>query len=342
MDKAAPKKKVGRPKKSPTIPIGNFKGIGTAENPIKPAHHGAIEWTYTEVKSFNNIMKTFKSCEVETMKISFLRTQIIIEGVTNKYRGDRDDRKTRVTIDASDTFSYYIRSPVRFTVNMSEWSTPLEDMDESCNEFTIIYRSGDYFNIQTVNATIGCVVCNTIKIEKSDTDFPTDNIINSVIQDYKAKIINIKASNLKSFLGKNSRKSAQESTFQVDKDTCSFGYKLTTERPQNVTFKAYSESKSAILLKNANKTGSKTKEQFYVISRTDLLYDIKFPTIEIHKFLLHIKDNILEIYFGEDAIVVRVIKPKVVIAENLSDSEIAALPPHSVFIYYIPLSNSSS
>jgi metal-sulfur cluster biosynthetic enzyme len=60
MSEIAPKKKVGRPKKSPSIHPSKFIGIAN-----KPLKCGTVEWTYTEIKTFNNIMKTLKSCEVE-------------------------------------------------------------------------------------------------------------------------------------------------------------------------------------------------------------------------------------------------------------------------------------
>jgi len=342
MEKVAPKKKVGRPKKSPTIPPTKFKGVGTAKDPVLPTQCGVVEWTYTEIKSFNNIMKTLKSCEVEVMRLHFLRKKIIIEGVINQYaKTSKIERQTRVVIDATDTYSYYVKDPIGFTINMTEWNASLEDMDESCNEFTLIYRESEYLNVVIKNVSVVCSITNDIKIEKVEKNYTNNNLISSALSDNVAKISNVKASNLKSFLGKNSRKTAQESTFQLQGNNCNFNFKLASERNQRVTLDVYSESAVNNIIKQNNKNGSKPKDQFYVISKIDDIYDIKFPNIEIHKFLLHMKNDMIEIYFGMDSVVVQVIKPRVVITDKMTDDDIAMLGPHSTFVYYIPLSNRS-
>jgi hypothetical protein len=218
---------------------------------------------------------------------------------------------------------------------MSEWNTSLEDMDESCNEFKIVYRTGEYFNIIIKNASVICDITNNIKIEKVDeTDLRIDDTINSVLENYVAKIINIKSNNLKSFLGKISRKNSQDALFQLKDNICQINFKLASERTQTVVFTIFKENASGDFNKSS-------KEQFYVISKTDSIYNIKFPNIEIHKFLLHMKNDMIEIYFGYDSVVVRVIKPKVVVPDGLSDEDINKLEPHSTFTYYIPLSGRS-
>lgn len=338
MSEAAPKKKVGRPKKSPIIHPTNFKGIGTPSNPIQSTESGVIEWIYTEIKTFNNFMKTLKSCEIETMKLYFLRTKIVIEGVFGHYtKSPKNEKKTKIIIDANDTFSYYVARPMKFTINMSEWNTSLEDMDESCNEFKIVYRNGDSFSVTINNASVICSITNHIKFEKLDQeDLTPDDTVNAVLENYTAKIINIKSNNLKAFLGKISRKNSQNATFQLRKDNCQIDFILASERTQTVIFKVFNENDA-----KRTKTTAKSKDQFYVISKSDSIYSIKFPNIEIHKFLLHMKNDMIEIYFSNDVVVVQVIKPKVVVSDKLSDEEINALPPHSTFTYYIPLSNRS-
>ncbi len=336
MSEVAPKKKVGRPKKSPVIHPTKFKGIGTETNPIRPTESGVVEWVYTEIKTFNNFMKTLKSCEIETMKLYFMKDKIIIEGVVGHYaKSPNNERKTKIIIDANDTFSYFVTKPIKFTINMTEWNTSLEDMDESCNEFKIVYRNGDYLGVTIKNASVVCAITNSIKIEKIDQDdLTTDNAVNAVLKNYVAKIINIKSNNLKAFLGKISRKNSQSALFQLKKNSCQITFILLADRVQTVVFDVFNEVRTT-------KNASKSKEQFYVISNSDNIYDIKFPNIEIHKFLLHMKNDMIEIYFSDDAVVVQVIKPKVVVQDNLSDEEINALPPHSTFTYYIPLSARS-
>lgn len=328
------KKRVGRPKKSPIISTDKFKGIGTPSNPIVPTQYGIVEWTYTEIKTFNNVMKTLKSCEVEMMKLSFCKNRIIIEGITNQYaKTPKVERKTRLTIDATDTFSYYLKEPIKFTINMSEWNTSLEDMDESCNKFTIIYRSGDELSVQIKNASVVCKITNRIKIEKVDSaEFFKDNIIKKSIDNHECRIVNVKTNTMKTFLGKNSRKTAQETTFQLNKKHCQFEFKLSSEKIQTVSLNVSTEKEY-----EDKRLVKKSKEQFFVISRTDGMYDIKFPSAEIHKFLLHMKNDIVELYLGDDSVVVRVLKPRVVYSSELTEKEIAKLPPHSSFSYYIPL-----
>jgi hypothetical protein len=339
MSELAQKKKVGRPKKSPTINPTKFKGIGTETNPVRPTDSGVVEWVYTEIKTFNNFMKTLKSCEIETIKLYFLRDKIIIEGAFGHYaKSPKNERKTKIIIDANDTFSYYILRPIKFTINMSEWNTSLEDMDESCNEFKIVYRNGDYFNITIKNASIVCAITNNIKIEKIDQDdLVIDNTINNVLKNYVAKMININSNNLKAFLGKISRKNSQDATFQLRKNNCQIDFKLVSEKIQTVIFDVFEEGS----VRQPNRNTSKSKEQFYVISKSENIYNTKFPNIEIHKFLLHMKNDMVEIYFSSDSIVVEVAKPRVVVQDNLTNEEIAALPPHSTFTYYIPLANRS-
>lgn len=338
MSETPQKKKVGRPTKIPTIHPTKFKGIGTPANPIKPTKFGVIEWTYTEIKTFNNIMKTLKSCEIETMKLCFAADKIMIEGITNQYvKSTKTERKTKLCIDARDTYSYYVKQPIKFIINMTEWATSLEDMDESCDEFTIVYRSGDDISIEIKNASVVCAITNRIKIEKIETgDIQSDNTINAALSNYVAKIINIKACNLKTLLGKNSRKTAQESQFQLRDKMCQFDFTLSPGRTQTVTFDVYSEQAATEL---RNRSTAKSKEQFYVVSRSEEMYCIKFPCVEIHKFLLHMKNDMIEIYFCNDCVIVQMIKPRIVVTEKMTQEMINAMGPHSTFTYYIPLSN---
>lgn len=309
MKKTGAAGKVGRPKKSPLIPVEKFLGEVN-----QPAYGGTVEWTYTETKNFHMIMKTFKSCGVENIHFHFLQNEIIIKGITNQHsKSEKASRLLKLSIDPKKTYRYYIRSPQKFKIPMTEWPVPLDDADEACNEFTIIYRGGDDLMIEIKNVSIVCTICGDIKIDKIEGDEleSYDKLVSANIRNHKAKISNIKSENLKKLLGKSARKTCQNADFRIHPGSslCEIDFQLSNERHQIIKF-------------DINKIDAKNKNQFHITTTLhDVIYSIKFPNIEIHKFLLHIKTDKMEIYFADNCVIARVINDET----------------NSIFTYYIPV-----
>jgi hypothetical protein len=332
LDKA--KGPVGRPKKSPSIPYSRYKGIITAGEVVNADRNPVVEWTYTEIANFQKIMKTFKSCDVQFIYLYFLKTEIIIKGVTNPYnKSTKQSRLLKLTVDPSDTLGYYVRTPQRFKIAISEWDNPLQDMDESCNRFTIVYTGGDSFSVEVYNVSSVCKISTPVTLEILDQDELTkyDEYISIAANTYLTKIINIKSVNLKSLLGKSTRRNCQKSTFISQNKICQIDFELVTKKHQLINFDVYTNEEAKRLIKEAADSKNGQKDKFYVINSTNEFCNVVFPNIEIYKFLLHLKSEIMEIYFTPTCVVVRAIKPRVIPKEGSN--------VHSIFTYYVPLDN---
>lgn len=325
---------VGRPKKSPSIPFSRYKGIITQGEVTNIDRNPIIEWNYTEISNFQKIMKTFKSCDVQFIYLYFLRNNIIIKGVTNPYnKTSKQSRLLKFSVDPSDTYSYYARTTQRFKIAISEWETPLQDMDESCNRFTIIYTSGNTFSIEVYNVSAVCKISTPITVEILDQDelAKYDEFISVAINTYLTKIINIKSINLKSLLGKSTRRNCQKSTFTAQNKMCQIDFELVTKH-QIINFDVYTNDEAKKLMRDAANSKTGLKDKFYIINSSSEFCNVVFPNIEIYKFLLHLKSEIMEIYFTNTCAVVRALKPRVIPKDDSNDI-------HSSFMYYIPLDN---
>lgn len=330
---------VGRPKKSPSIPYSQFRGI-IEPNAKDAPKNCAVIWTYSEISHFQKIMKTFKSCDVQFIYLYFLKREVVIKGTTNPYsKSTKQSRLIKLTVDPNDTCLYYTRTPQLFKIAMTEWENPLQDMDESCNKFTITYRGGDHFSVDVSNASIGCSISTPVTVELLNGDELSkyDETISNALSRCTAKIINIKSGNMKSLLGKTTRKNCQKSIFKLQGQICQIDFEFVTDKHQVISFDVHTETAARNLIKAALESKTASKDKFYVINSSNEFCDISFPTIEIHKFLLHLKADMMEIYFAPGCVVARATKALV---RPRKDSNEENEGFHSSFIYYVPLESS--
>lgn len=316
MKKVETKGKVGRPRKSPLIPPTSFRGIYS-----KAEKGGLMEWTYSEVSHFKDIMKTFIATDVEYVEFSFLPEKIVVRGVTNQYsKMTQFSRYLSVMINPADTYSYYNKEKKEYFFKMpiSEWPNVLEDMDESCDKFTIIYVGGDKLEVIISNASFRCEITNnlTVLLEKIEESRIHDNSVMHSIKNNLAKFINVKTGDFKGLLGKSSRKNSQNASFIIKGSVCELTFEIVSDKNQKIEF--------SVAKKETDKT-------FQIISKTDQMYKINFPCIELHKFLIHMKNQTMELFLTQNSMVARVIKPR------LSVSEEGKQEIHSVLTYYVPI-----
>lgn len=320
MAKVETKGKVGRPKKSPLIPPTSFRGIGTKENPVLPEKNGFIEWTYTEVSHFKETIKTYKSSDVEVIYFYFLSHKIVIKGITNQYQKVGVSRYLREIIKASDTYSYYTRQNYYFKINLTEWSEVLDDMDESCNKFSIVYYGGDKLEVTITNASIGCDITNTINAVITDGDEHSsyDKLIAQSVNTYVAKFNNVKTGDMKGLLGKSSRKNSQNAIFLLKGNVCELIFEVSPDRHQKIEFNITRDGKT-----------KPNKEQFQIISQAEGLHRIQFPCADLHKFLIHMKNQVMELYLTKLSMIAVVSKPRIIPSDKPGN--------HSILTYYVPI-----
>lgn len=59
---------------------------------------------------------------------------------------------------------------------------------------------------------------------------------------------------------------------------------------------------------------------------------INFPSIDLHKFLIHTKNQLMELYLTQTSLTAVVIKPRIV-----QNDETPNKTPHSILVYHIPI-----
>jgi hypothetical protein len=323
MKKTEPKGKVGRPKKSPLISPTSFLGIGTPSNPIRPERGGLVEWTYTEVSHFKDTIKTYKSSDAEFIYLYFTKNAIIIKAKTNEYtKLNNISRYLREIIDPVDTFSYFTRGEYRFKIPLSEWNDILDDMDEACNKFTVVYSGGDKLEVIITNASIGCEIKNTINTTLLDEDILSehDRLVDLSFNNYLAKFVNVKTGDLKGLLGKSGRKNSQNSSFVIKGNRCELLFDIMSDKSQRIEFNVSDKQKTSV-----------PKSQFQIISRTKTMCKINFPAVDLHKFLIHTKNQLMELYLTQNSLTAIVSKPRIVQGEEENPK------PHSTLVYHIPI-----
>lgn len=309
-------KKVGRPKKVATIPTKDFKGIvkeGTAPDQL-------IRWSYTAPKEFKTSLATFKTCGVEFLYFYFTPVTLAIKGMTKQLNNSdpMDNRYLKLRIDPSKVNSYFCRRPCKFKIAHSEWLDSLEDMDESCAEFVVTHQA----NTQTLkvcvrNDTAKCSILHDIAvtIPTPDEIKDFDTMIERTITNEKIIITNIRSDNLKKMLGKPSRKNCQYCTFRIAGSIAELEFTLENGKITIIEFPTLSYNEYLKLINEK----TDIKKAYQVIKKTNELFDARFPNINIHKFLTHIKDTLTCIHFINESVVIEITEAD------------------STFWYYIPI-----
>jgi len=301
-------KKPGRPKKVPLIQTSDFRGI-LKEKPVGYD----LEFKYTEPAELKKFMNTFDSCGVKEMVIHFTPNRIRIHGYVSKNNTSVNqiptgcDDALKLIIMPHKTYSYFSATTFYLRFKMTEWEAPLVDVDESCNMVTMRYIArNNVLLFEASNVTVGCTFKHSIHIDGVLTE--DVNTINSkmsaTVKNSGIIFENVLCNNLKKILSKPPRKKSTGARIENRPHERKIAIIFPIDdKNSEMLLPALSEAEN----KAQKESGRLIKEEIQVIVRTDVISNCAFPSAEIAKFMVHMKDAGAVMYFAKESMLIKIV-----------------------------------